>query len=134
MLVTDVRNLLIVAGSSIGQVDALIARKRDSFRSIVEAAITFRRAIGEEIISCDFETILIHPGDTFDTTSMEDSYDVGKRAGRAADESTAKKVLCTAGLGLRRCRKAKTEGEPSGQWEVSVLYKPRVVLDTVTVA
>lgn len=63
MLVADVRNLLLVAGSSVGQVDALIARKRDSFRSIVEAAIAFRRAIGEEIISCDFETILVHPGD-----------------------------------------------------------------------
>lgn len=137
MLLTDVRNLLLVAGSSVGQVDALIARKRDSFRSIVEAAIAFRRAIGEEIISCDFESILVHPGDGFDTATMDDAYDVSKKPGRSntVDESAAvKKVLCTAGLGLRRCKKIKTEGEASSQWEVSTLYKPRVVIDTVTTA
>ncbi|KAJ3549793.1 hypothetical protein NM688_g5143 [Phlebia brevispora] len=134
MLVTDVRNLLIVAGYPLGQVDALIARKRNSFRSIVEAAIAFRRAIGEEIISCDFETILIHPGDAFDVAAMTDSFEVAKKPIRNGDEAGARKVLCTAGLGLRRCKKVKSDGEPGSQWEVSVLFKPEVVLDTVTSA
>lgn len=135
MLVADVRNLLIVAGSSVGQVDALIARNRNNLRAIVEAAIAFRRAIGEEIISCDFETILVHPGDAFDSAGMTDSYDVSKKpVGRTGEDSAARKVLCTAGLGLRRCKKVKTEGEAGTQWEVSMLYKPHVILDVVSSA
>lgn len=125
MLVTDVRNLMIVAGSSTTQTETLISRSRDSLRSIVNAAIKLRTAIGEDIISCDFETILIHPGDIFDGTSMEDAYvDVAT----TTTNSNAKNVLCTSGLGLRRCLKRKVEGDASPQWEITVLQKPQVVL------
>ncbi|PSR79491.1 hypothetical protein PHLCEN_2v7016 [Hermanssonia centrifuga] len=130
MLVTDVRNLLLVAGSSTGQADSLIARKRDNFRAIVELAINLRRSIGEDIISCDFETILIHPGDAFDAANMEDAFESISKS-KGSGDGTTRKVLCTAGLGLRRCRKTKGEGETAGQWDVTVMRKPQVILDTV---
>ena len=133
MLVTDMSNLLVVAGCSVGQVDALMARKRDDLRRIVTAGIKFREAIGEEIISCDFETILVHPGDAYDGATMEESYDINMKSVRF-EEGTARKVLCTAGLGLRRCKKVTSEGKPESQWEVSLLHKPKVILDAVTVA
>lgn len=66
MYVGDVRNLLLVVGSSTMQIDSLISRTWDNFRAVVDAAIKLRAAIGEDVISCDFETILIHPGDAFD--------------------------------------------------------------------
>ena len=70
MFITDVRNLLLVAGSSTFQIDSLVARRREGFRSIVESAINLRKAIGEDIVSCDFETVLVHPGDVFDGSGM----------------------------------------------------------------
>lgn len=81
MFITDVRNLLLVAGSSTFQIDNLVNRRRDSFRSIVESAINLRKAIGEDIVSCDFETVLIHPGDSFDSASMENAHEPGGQRG-----------------------------------------------------
>lgn len=126
MFLTDVRNLLLVAGSSTMQIDTLMSRTRDSFRAIVDAAIKLRTAIGEDIITCDFETILIHPGDMYDGASMDDAYE-GK-AKSDAGAANAKNVLCTSGLGLRRCKKVKVDGDAATQWEVVVLQKPQVVL------
>lgn len=124
MFIGDVRNLLLVAGSSALQIDNLISRTRENFRSVVDAAIKLRAAIGEDVISCDFETILIHPGDAFDAAGMIDAFE-GVTAGPAS-----KNVLCTAGLGLRRCRKVKMDGDANSQWEVTVLQKPQVVLQS----
>ena len=132
MLVTDMSNLLVVAGCSVGQVDALMARKRDDLRRIVTAGIKFREAIGEEIISCDYETILVHPGDIFDEANMQNMFEVPRKGSRDAAGSTVRQVLCTAGLGLRRCKKVKTDEHPMGEWEVKLVHKPQVVVDTVT--
>ncbi|EKM53483.1 uncharacterized protein PHACADRAFT_259902 [Phanerochaete carnosa HHB-10118-sp] len=125
MFVSDVRNLLLVAGSSTMQIDSLISRTRDNFRAVVDAAIKLRAAIGEDVISCDFETILIHPGDAFDAASMVDAFEGANAAG-----VNSKNVLCTSGLGLRRCKKVKMDGDANAQWEVTVLQKPQVVLQS----
>lgn len=127
MFVGDVRNLLLVAGSSTLQIDSLISRTRDNFRAVVDAAIKLRAAIGEDVISCDFETILIHPGDAFDVASMIDAFE-GTTSGKAG--ANTKSVLCTSGLGLRRCKKVKVDGDANTQWEVTVLQKPQVVLQS----
>ena len=123
MFVGDVRNLLLVAGSSSLQIDSLIGRTRDNFRGVVDAAIKLRAAIGEDVVSCDFETILIHPGDAFDAGAMVDAFE-------GNGTPAAKTVLCTSGLGLRRCKKVKTDGDANAQWEVTVLQKPQVVLQS----
>lgn len=125
MFVSDVRNLLLVAGSSTSQTDSLLARIRDNLRSIVTSAIKLRSAIGEEIISCDFETVLIQPGDTFDPASMEDAYGTSEKSAETAGKKT---VLCAAGLGLRCCKKVKVDNGSGAQWEVAVLQKPPIVL------
>ena len=125
MFVTDVRNLLLVAGSSTTQIDTLIARSRDNLRAIIDAAIKLRAAIGEDVISCDYETILIHPGDKFDAATMEDSFE-----GSAAKAGGSSNVLCSSGLGLRRCAKIKMEGDAGTQWEVKVLAKSQVILQS----
>lgn len=127
MFVGDVRNLLIVAGSSTTQTDTLISRTRDSLRSIVDAAIKLRTAINEDIISCDYETVLIHPGDIFDASSMEDAFADSTKQATTANGSV-KNILCTSGLGLRCCR--KKEGAPTTQWEVTVLQKPQIILQS----
>jgi hypothetical protein len=128
MFVTDVRNLFLVAGASTTQIDILISRCRDNLRSIVDAAIKLRTAIGEDIIACDFETILIHPGDVFDSATMDDAF-VGTSPPKANSNSSSK-VLCSSGLGLRRCKKIKLDGEAGTQWEVIVLSKSQVVLQS----
>ncbi|KAI0688978.1 hypothetical protein BC835DRAFT_281800 [Cytidiella melzeri] len=126
MFITDVRNLLLVAGASTFQIDSLVSRRRDGFRAIVESAINLRKAIGEDIVSCDFETVLIHPGDVFDGATMENSYDPGSKD----LTSGSGKVICTSAMGLRRCKKIKTHGKAESQWDVSVLHKPQVVLES----
>ncbi|KAI0090872.1 hypothetical protein BDY19DRAFT_992273 [Irpex rosettiformis] len=126
MFITDVRNLLLVAGSSTFQIDTLISRRRDGFRSIVESAINLRKAIGEDIVSCDFETVLIHPGDVFDGSGMETAYESGSKD----SGSGAGKVICTSAMGLRRCKKTKMNGKGENQWDVAVLQKPQVVLES----
>ena len=124
MFLGDVRNLFVVAGSSTTQTETLIARTRDSLRAIVDAAIRLRTAINEDVISCDYETVLIHPSDMFDPANMEDAFPDAK----PSSAPNAKNVLCTAGLGLRCCR--KREGNANTQWEVTVLQKPQVILQS----
>ena len=126
MFVTDVRNLFLVAGASTTQIDTLISRLRENLRSIVDAAIKLRAAIGEDIITCDFETILIHPGDAFDAATMDEAFEGTPNPKTTTNGS--QKVLCSAGLGLRRCKKIKLEGDVGTQWEVTVLSKSQVVL------
>lgn len=126
MFITDVRNLLLVAGSSTFQIDSLVARRREGFRSIVESAINLRKAIGEDIVSCDFETVLVHPGDVFDGSGMETAYESSSKG----SASEAAKVICTSAMGLRRCRKMKMGGKAENQWDVAVLQKPQVVLES----
>lgn len=126
MFITDVRNLLLVAGSSTFQIDALIQRRRDNFRAIVESAINLRKAIGEDIVSCDFETVLIHPGDAFEGASMDNAYDSTSKEQPPA----VAKVVCTSAMGLRRCKKISGSGKSENQWDVTVLQKPQVVLES----
>jgi hypothetical protein len=124
MFITDVRNLLLVAGSSASQIDSIISRRREGFRAIVVSAINLRKAIGEDIVSCDFETVLIHPGDVYDGSNMMNAYESKEQA------SSSGKVVCTSAMGLRRCKKVR--GADS-QWDVAVLQRPQVVLETAMI-
>lgn len=124
MFITDVRNLLLVAGSSVSQIDSIVSRRREGFRAIVVSAINLRKAIGEDIVSCDFETVLIHPGDVYDGSNMMNAYESATKE----QASSSGKVVCTSAMGLRRCK--KVSGKADTQWDVAVLQKPQVVLET----
>ncbi|KAI0783015.1 hypothetical protein C8Q75DRAFT_785481 [Abortiporus biennis] len=95
---------------------------------IVKLSVELRKAIGEGMISSDFEPILPRPGDTFDLASMEDANSGERGRNVVRNRSPTSMVLCPTGLGLRREERRRAEGKAVAT--VSVAIKSQVVLET----
>ncbi|KAF8161577.1 hypothetical protein B0H34DRAFT_653515 [Crassisporium funariophilum] len=88
---------------------------------VMKYAQQLNKKIGEGITSCDLEALYIAPDVTYNSGSMEDYLG-------ADDLSPAKpqeQVLCTTDLGLVRAEKVSGT---TGEWQESVLLRPKVVL------
>ncbi|KAF8058634.1 hypothetical protein FPV67DRAFT_1455170 [Lyophyllum atratum] len=94
--------------------EAIESRFAKRIAIIVKGAQRLRRAIGEEITSCDFEC-------PFNPTQMDDTFASSFEKGRDEPEP----VLCTTELGLARV--VKMPGKV-GEWDESVLLRPKIAL------
>jgi hypothetical protein len=96
-------------------------RFADRVAVIVKGAQRLRKAIGEEVTSCDFE-ILHTPQETpFDPAHMGDAFAGDYEKGRGSPEP----VLCTTDLGLARIERIAGR---VGEWDEAVLLRPKIVL------
>jgi hypothetical protein len=90
---------------------------------VVRAALALNWVVGKDITSMDLEPITILWQSIFDSAVMEDvNGKVGLKAG-------VDHVLCTIDLGLQRIVKLSKEGE--SEWQISMLLKPKVVLESM---
>jgi len=90
---------------------------------VVKGAERLRRAIGEEVTSCDFEIVYVSHDSPFDPSQMDDTFASGFETGRDGPEP----VLCTTELGLARV--VKVPGK-AGEWEETVLLRPKIALNS----
>ncbi|KIK91493.1 hypothetical protein PAXRUDRAFT_830793, partial [Paxillus rubicundulus Ve08.2h10] len=84
------------------------------------------KIIGEDVTSGDFEVLAVPPATTFDGMMMEDSYD-----DETSPSARGGKVLCATDLGLRKKTRVGMVGEKEKQWEIKMLLKPKVALESV---
>ncbi|GLB37970.1 hypothetical protein LshimejAT787_0410210 [Lyophyllum shimeji] len=101
--------------------EAIESRFAKRISIIVKGAERLRRAIGEEVTSCDFEIAYVSHESPFDPAQMDDTFASGFDTGRDEPEP----VLCTTELGLARV--VKVPGKV-GQWEETVLLRPKIAL------
>ncbi|KAH9933545.1 hypothetical protein B0H21DRAFT_699487 [Amylocystis lapponica] len=128
-LADRVADLLLIAGSSVSA-EQLRETSGESLEQIVRLALDLQRAIGEEIVGCDYEVVLARVDDVFDPQQMADVYSAGlDESAPAADKSAELHVLCTVELGVRRCEKAD-ESVPDETRKITLL-RPKVVLETL---
>ncbi|PCH36689.1 hypothetical protein WOLCODRAFT_127533, partial [Wolfiporia cocos MD-104 SS10] len=99
----------------------------DRLKSLVESCLQLRRIMGEEVISGDFETIVVAPGEKFDEAHSTDGY-----ANLEDDSPSAmdRQVLCTTAMGLQRVvQVGNTDTEYA--LHTTILLKPTVALETL---
>lgn len=98
-----------------------------NLETIVRTALDLQRLIGEEVVACNYEVLVVHFDTVFDAAQMDDIY--GGEVAMAGPPGMVPRVLSTADLGLRRVQKAA--GVVKGEGEATILLKPKVVLDTI---
>ncbi|KAI0058164.1 hypothetical protein BV25DRAFT_1297034 [Artomyces pyxidatus] len=107
--------------------DALRARFGAQAQRIALSACGLARVISEEIMSTNFEVILIEQGRAFDAATMANAF-----AGYGPSTGA---VLCTTELGLRcstrKNAKAVADGLVGESIERTTLLLPKVILETV---
>ncbi|KAL6306647.1 hypothetical protein BKA93DRAFT_728707 [Sparassis latifolia] len=103
--------------------EALQSVHGEQMCSIIGLCLGLRVATGEQILSRDFEILVVDPGVSFDVELMQDAF-----CGGAVGKSEASKtnILCMTELGLRRVEK-----NANGQLYHTILLKPKVALETV---
>lgn len=74
----------------------------------------------EEIMSTNFDVIMVEPGQLFDERIMTDAFGVGEGESHGA-------VVATTELGLRRMTRRGNERTVEQQ----LLVRPKVILDSV---
>ncbi|KAI0708758.1 hypothetical protein C8T65DRAFT_576255 [Cerioporus squamosus] len=135
-LAERIADLLTVAGSSTSA-DDIYAAYASHLETIVRTALELQRTIGEDVVSCDYEVLVVRIDEVYDPAQMEDIYNGEIVA--AGPPGIVPRVLSTADLGLRRSEKVDArEGVDSGLEDAAedgvvttMLLKPKVVLDTV---
>ncbi|KAI0643482.1 hypothetical protein C8Q79DRAFT_915585 [Trametes meyenii] len=125
-LAERIADLLTVAGASAAAED-VHATYAPHLEAIVRVALDLQRIIGEEVISCDYEVLVVRFDEIFDAEAMDDIY--GGEVAMAGPPGMVPRVLSTADLGLRRVE--KVIGSTEGEVETTMLLKPKVVLDTI---
>ncbi|KAH9895578.1 hypothetical protein C8Q73DRAFT_644015 [Cubamyces lactineus] len=125
-LAERIADLLTVAGAST-TTEAILAAYGPHLETITRTALELQRIIGEEVISCDYEILVVHFDEIFDAEQMEDIY--GGEVPMAGPPGMVPRVLSTADLGLRRVE--KVPGSTEGEVVATMLLKPKVVLDTI---
>ncbi|KII95455.1 hypothetical protein PLICRDRAFT_150178 [Plicaturopsis crispa FD-325 SS-3] len=122
-------DILEIAGSSggfLGDVpEALVTSFRDGVSTIIDLSLRLNKTIGQDLTSCDMETIAVKSDEAFDSEFMTDAFD----GGNPRENLATGRVLCTTDLGLQRVEKVS-----KGDIEVmerTTLLKPRVALDSV---
>ncbi|KAM5545777.1 hypothetical protein V8D89_000815 [Ganoderma adspersum] len=127
-LAERIADLLTVAGGSFLAED-IHAQYTQHLDTIVRTALDLQRIIGEEVVECDYEVLTARFDEVFDPEQMEDIYN-GEIAA-AGPPGTVPRVLSTADLGLRRSVKVSEARDNDDGLAMTMLLKPKVVLDTV---
>ncbi|THG93265.1 hypothetical protein EW026_g7930 [Hermanssonia centrifuga] len=132
--ITDVLIISKVDGDYQGVHRSFVQDFEDKVRNVVDLSQSTSKAIGEDVISTDFQIIAPYCGDPFIADSMENEYGGGRgeKGSGGQSEMTDSFVLCTTQLGLRRCEKSKivqTEGED--EVKTIVLLKTKVALSSM---
>ncbi|PCH36684.1 hypothetical protein WOLCODRAFT_20686 [Wolfiporia cocos MD-104 SS10] len=99
----------------------------DRLKTLTESCLRLRQIIGEEVISGDFETLIVAPGEKFDGDHATDGY-----ADPKADNSPTPchRAPCTTAMGLQRV--IQTGGTDSERaLRPTILLKPVVALETL---
>ncbi|KAI9060750.1 hypothetical protein FKP32DRAFT_1577355 [Trametes sanguinea] len=125
-LAERIADLLTVAGA-FTTTELVYATYAQHLETIVRTSLELQRIIGEEVISCDYEVLMVHFDEVFDSEQMDDIY--GGEVAMAGPPGMVPRVLSTADLGLRRVE--KLAGSTEGDTAVTMLLKPKVVLDTI---
>ncbi|KAH7883466.1 hypothetical protein F5I97DRAFT_1815020 [Phlebopus sp. FC_14] len=132
-ITTGLSDILLAAGCSASQAElakALSDKFTEKISILVSLAIRVNKIIGEDVTSGNLEVLAVHPAAPFNAEAMEDSYDDGVSARSARSTDTAK-VLCATDLGLRKRTRVAVTGEKEKQWEMTLLLKPKVALESV---
>ncbi|RDX46319.1 hypothetical protein OH76DRAFT_1457246 [Lentinus brumalis] len=129
-LAERIADLLTVAGASTSA-DEICAAYAPHLETIVRTALELQRTIGQEVVSCDYEVLVVRIDEVYDPAQMEDIYNGEIVA--AGPPGMVPRVLSTADLGLRRTAKVGpgVEGAAEDGVVTTMLLKPKVVLDTV---
>ncbi|KAI0738325.1 hypothetical protein C8Q80DRAFT_1113917 [Daedaleopsis nitida] len=130
-LAERIADLLAVAGGAV-TADEVHAGYLQHLETIVRTALDLQRVIGEEVVSCDYEVLVVRIDEVYDAEQMEDIYN-GEIAS-PGPVGIVPRVLSTADLGLRRSRRVDVdEGGDAGEDGVvtTMLLRPKVVLDTI---
>jgi hypothetical protein len=119
-------NIMLAAGCS-APLDVIAAsaenKMSDRIALLFNLATKLKKIVMEEITSADLTTITISGGVVYSAKEMEDAYIDGDPA------TGGVRVLCTTDLGLKRITRLATSG--GGQWDIKMLIKPKVALETV---
>lgn len=122
----NLADVLLVAGCA-GNIQDIVEMILEMFGErinvITTAALDLNRVLGEEITSCDLETVCEPDRIDFDPLTMEDIGD-GHSARRGVSQT-----LCTTEMGLKRVVKEMEDGEI--WWDDRILLKPKVALETL---
>ena len=127
-LAERISDLLTVAGGSF-LADDIHTQYVQHLETIVRTALDLQRIIGEEVIECDYEVLTARFDEVFDAEQMEDIYN-GEIAA-TGPPGTIPRVLSTADLGLRRSERVSDPRDGDDGLTMTILLKPKVVLDTV---
>jgi hypothetical protein len=95
----------------------------DRIKLLFKLAIQLKKIMMEEITSANLKTVTVSGGVAYSAEEMEDAYVDGNPA------TGGVRVLCTTDLGLSRTTRLATSGE--NQWDIKLLLKPKVALETV---
>lgn len=117
-------NILLVAGVTHDHTklhEEIATRFSERVAVIVKGAQMLRKAIGEDVTSCDFEMIFVPHDKPFDPSKMDDTFAGTSERGK----DTSELVLCTTELGLVRI--VKKPGK-IGEWDQAVLLRPKIAL------
>lgn len=95
----------------------------DRIKLLFKLAIQLKKIMMEEITSANLKTVTVSGGVAYSAEQMEDAYVDGNPA------TSGVRVLCTTDLGLSRTTRLATSGE--NQWDIKLLLKPKVALETV---
>lgn len=116
-----------LSGSPVHTHTSLHEKVTESFAGQLHVVLSLARrlnkAVGEQVTSCDLETLYISPNVVFNPVTMEDT--AGPQSPNATPKNTPEIVLCTTDLGLVRAEKVPLT---RGEWNESVLMKPKVML------
>lgn len=95
-------------------------------QEIAKQIMALRKAIGEDIVACEFVPTVEPSAQTFRSDYMEDSFAKDTRSA-TKDKRERMRVLCTTELGLTRFEKSDKDGATHS----TLLSKPRVVLESL---
>lgn len=115
-------NILITAGAHEKRKelqDLVTSRYSQRINLIVKNVQAVRKAIGEDITSCDFTLLFVEQDKPYDPSQMEDSF------GQGILPDSKNPVLCTTDLGLSRS--AKMPGKVD-EYQQTVMLRPKIVL------
>ncbi len=128
-LAERIADLLVVSGAR-SSADEIYAVYAEHLHNIVRTALNVQRMIGEEVVACDYEVLVVRIDEVYDTEQMEDIYN-GEIA-YPGPAGVTPRVLSTVDLGLSRSEKLDgAEGADEDGVLTTMLLRPKVVLDTI---
>ena len=106
-------------------IDIELNKFGDRIEAIIKASLYLKQVLGEQVTSSDMKIISLEGGENFDPNFMDDAEGPG---GEVPLPEVKEIVLCTTELGLRR--EAKVDKAGQSAMDITVLLKPKVVLET----